>query len=361
MLYRKTHVYIIGILLLYALLFNSCQHPGLNAGEDDIAQVAPPTQKPQAKQVVQVLTTPESPDAGLIMTSSSDVSPGTKQVSVASREIMTKRPPTRQPGEEASRTAAKRAKKEEELPGHKEWFTSFRQVVARLEENSSDEEAWEVWEDILFEGRKHNFLTKSIACPSDGNPDFEYEYTPLHYAAATGIRSIVLELVGYENIPVNIQTQNKKNTALHLASSRSHLDVVEYLLEQGADPNLLDYQGTTTLHYAAAGNYGEMARDIIHCLVKKGADFKKTISSGSSMLDTAVMQCNLPVIEYWEDVYEKNPDPDIDVMTKEALGFAKYRFKKHPEERSLQKDIIKILKKVMRSRQAKRQVGNVAK
>ena len=79
------------------------------------------------------------------------------------------------------------------------------------------------------------------------------------------------------------------------------------------------------------------------------------------MLDIAVMVGNIPVIEYWEDVYRNNPDPGVDVMTKEALCYAKYRFKKHPKERSFQKDIIKILKGVIQYRQEKKKAGNVGK
>ena len=56
---------------------------------------------------------------------------------------------------------------------------------------------------------------------------------------------------------------------------------------------------------------------------KAVAGFKKTTSLGSSMLDTAVRRCNVEVIEYQEDVYEKGPDPDVDVMTEEALKFVK--------------------------------------
>lgn len=364
MLHMKDQRFIIGILLLYACLFNSCQQPSLNVGEDDRAQSSPTAQMPQAKQHAQALTTSGSPEAGREMTSSSDASPENRQVTLASSGAVAKRPPAEQPDEEASLTATKRAKKEEEIPGHRAWFTSFAQAVARVEENPSNEneEAWEAWEDVLYEGRTHDFLTKSIVCPDDSNPATDWEYTPLHYVASRGrVFSMVKELVEDENVPVDIQTQSNQNTALHLAASRGNLNVVEFLIEKGANPNLLDHQGGTALHYAAAGDNGEVDRDIIHCLIENGADFKKTVHSGSSMLDTAVMMGNITVIEYWEDVYKKNPDPVVDAMTKEALALAKYTFKKHPEKRREQRDIIKILKKVMQARQAKEQASDAKK
>jgi uncharacterized protein YcgI (DUF1989 family) len=39
-------------------------------------------------------------------------------------------------------------------------------------------------EKLLDEGAENNWLTASITCPNDSNPAAEYEYTPLHYAAA---------------------------------------------------------------------------------------------------------------------------------------------------------------------------------
>ena len=362
MLHIKEPKCIIGILLLYAYLFHGCQQPGLHAGEDDIAQSAPPAQKSQAKQGTQALTIPNSPGTGLIMTSSSDSSPDAKQVTVATRGIVAKRPSNRQPGEEeASLIATKRAKKEETLPNHKAWFTSFTQAVAQVEQDSGNEAAWDTVEDILIAGKKHDFLMRSIVCPNDSNPDTEYEYTPLHYAASRGILSLVKELVVCEKVPADIQTTNKQNTPLHLAASRGHLDVVQFLVEQGANPNLLDSKGGSTLHYAAAGNHGEMARDIIYYLVKKDTDFKKTVHPGTSMLDVAVMSGNIPVVEYWEDNYKNNPDSAIDVMTREALALAQYRFKKYVQERGVQKTIIRILKIFMQSRQENKQADNAGK
>ncbi|MHA7878072.1 MAG: hypothetical protein ACX93T_04120 [Bacteroidota bacterium] len=49
------------------------------------------------------------------------------------------------------------------------------------------------------------------------------------------------------------------------------------------------------------------------------------------------------------------------MMTEDALKCAQYRYKKHPQERIFQQDIIKILKRAMQSRQGKKQAGNVGK
>ena len=44
---------------------------------------------------------------------------------------------------------------------------------------------------------------------------------------------------------------NKTWTPLHLASYFGHLKVVEVLLENKADPNLINHTGDTPLHKAA--------------------------------------------------------------------------------------------------------------
>lgn len=356
MLYRKTHVYTIGMLLLYTPLLKSCQQPGMNAGEDGRVQTAPPAQTPKAKQGAPVLEKPESPDSGLVMASSSGSSPDSKQAAAASRGIVAKRPSVRKLGGEGTPiVATKRAKKEEVVfPNHRKWFTSFTQAVAQIEQDLENTAAWDVVEEVLAEGAEHNFLERSIVCPNDSNPDTEYEYTPLHYAASRGILSLVKELVVYEKVPVDIQTTGKHNTPLHLAASRGHLDIVQFLVEKGANPNLVDYQENSVVHYAATGNYGEMARDIIHYLVEGGADFKKITDPNISMLDMSIIVGNLPIVEYWEDNYTNSQDPDIDQLTQKALRLAQYRRKNYPRERGIQKEIIKILKRMMEARQAKK-------
>ena len=134
-------------------------------------------------------------------------------------------------------------------------------------------------EDLLYEGKHNDFLRASVMCPNDINPITDYEYTPLHYAASIGLLTLVKELVTYECVPVDIQTQENRHTPLHLASSRGHLDVVQFLIAQGADLHLIDSEGGGALHYAAAGRQGVRNRDVIEYLVARGADIKKNYRS----------------------------------------------------------------------------------
>lgn len=373
-------------LLLCALLSHSCQQPSLNAIEEGIAQEAPPAQTPETKQGTEVRTTSEPSGAVLTMTSSSDSSPGVKQADTtapdhdnaaqsivsmpqsstlalasadttmteASREVERKRPATTQVGKHDEKLpATKHVKKETQSSSHEEWFTSFANATKKIEQDSEDEAAWDNMERLLNEGGKNNFLTTSITCPNDSTPATEYEYTPLHYAAARGLLALVKELVEQRNVPVDIQTQDNKSTPLHLAASRGHLDVVRLLVDRDANPDITDSEGGGVLHYAAAGRKGEMNRDVIEYLVAKGADFKKTMNPNTSMLDMAVLAGNIPVIEYWEDNYANSLDSDIDVLTKEALILAKHRLRQYPKERSIQVTIIRCLQNLLEVRRNK--------
>ena len=249
--------------------------------------------------------------------------------------------------------ATKKAKEEASFTAHKKWFAAFADTAKKLAEDVEDEEEWDIMEDLLYKGKNNDFLMASMMCPNDSNPITDYEYTPIHYAASIGLLTLVKELVSHEHVPVDIQTRNKKNTPLHLASSRGHLDVVEFLVEQGADPNLADSKGSSALHYAAAGRQGEMNRDVIEYLVARGADFKKKKKNNAFPLGLAVFSCNIPIVEYWEDTYVNSSDPDIDILTTRAINLAKYRRKNIPQEQIKQSTIIRILKSFLKARQDK--------
>jgi len=361
------------VLLLYAHIFHGCQQPSrLNAREEDIAKVdpsAPQTLTPKAKQ-----NTKENNQhamSGIVLTSSSDSSPNAKHadpavagttVVEASRKVVRKRPATTPSDRtEAQQVAAKQAKKDAAPLAHKEWFSSFVKVVMEIEKDLEDDEAWDTMDQVLNQGAKSDFLEASIMYPNDNNPATTYEYTPLHYAAARGLLALVRELVEQQGISADIQTYNNKSAPLHLASSRGHLDVVQFLVDQGANLELTDSEGGTALHYAAAGRRGEINRDVIEHLVSKGADFLNKMKNNTFPLGLAVTSANLSVIEYWEDSYTKNPDPNVDILTTRALKIAKYRKQNIPQEYGIQTNIVKILTNVLKSRHDKNKEGCVAK
>ena len=55
-------------------------------------------------------------------------------------------------------------------------------------------------------------------------------------------------------------------TPLHVASFMGHLDIVNFLLQRGCDPNATTMRGETSLHLAARGNQTE----VIKLLLRNG-------------------------------------------------------------------------------------------
>ena len=74
--------------------------------------------------------------------------------------------------------------------------------------------------------------------------------TILHYAAEQGCLQIVGLLLN-ANADITIQSYIMGDTAAHVAIFWERLDVLELLLGNGADPNAVNHDGTSLLHYAA--------------------------------------------------------------------------------------------------------------
>lgn len=148
---------------------------------------------------------------------------------------------------------------------------------------------------------------------------------------------------------------------MHLAASRGHLDVVQFLAEQGANLALTDRKGGNALHYAASGINGEISREIIEYLVSRGMSFLTLANNSSSPLSTAVFTCNIPVIEYWEDNYGNNFDKCVSEITQRALKIARYRKKHIASEQTVQANIVRILENFMKSRIDKNKKKDLAK
>ncbi len=106
-------------------------------------------------------------------------------------------------------------------------------------------------------------------------------YTPLHQAILRKKGELVDSLLQQGANP-NIATKSKQ-TALHIAIGRSDTDMCKTLLSAGADLSLMDGNGWTPLHLAAAKN----KMDLVSLLLDQGADITLLSEAGGTPLHEA--------------------------------------------------------------------------
>ena len=108
-----------------------------------------------------------------------------------------------------------------------------------------------------------------------------YETTALSVAANDGhldvVRYLVEQGAGMEKV------DRDGNTPLIYASDCGHLEVVRYLLDQGADRDAVDYEGYTPLHCAAQQGHLETAK----LLMVYGADLNMRTLRGQLPFESA--------------------------------------------------------------------------
>src|SRR5712672_2741176 len=85
------------------------------------------------------------------------------------------------------------------------------------------------------------------------NPDEQNFSTSLHFATIAGHLNVV-ELLVQNGADVNKPDENR-NTPLHLAAHHGQLDIAHLLLKSGSSINLQDRAGSTPLHKAAENGH----------------------------------------------------------------------------------------------------------
>jgi len=125
------------------------------------------------------------------------------------------------------------------------------------------------------------------------------ELASIHWAAGAGNIEIVQYLLSDDiNENPNL-TRGNNFTPLHAASMHGFTEVVELLIEKGANVNIqTDPQKYAPIHSASFGGHLET----IKVLVKNGADVTLKNYRNELPIDTAKRQEQVEAVEYFEEL-----------------------------------------------------------
>ncbi|MBP1634624.1 MAG: uncharacterized protein H6Q10_1198 [Acidobacteria bacterium] len=106
----------------------------------------------------------------------------------------------------------------------------------------------------------------------------------IHEAAKNGDLQRVQALVAADPALVHAESQPNRKAPLHYAAEAGRLEVVRFLLDQGAQVSRPNIAGETPLHYAVALD----SPDVVNLLLARGADVDARTEDGATPLRMAV-------------------------------------------------------------------------
>jgi len=144
--------------------------------------------------------------------------------------------------------------------------------------------------------------------------------TPLHYAALCGMHDIATFLIVEHSQDVNARGFDKKETPLHVALRRGHVEVARVLLEHGADTEARDGDDRTPLLQASRDGHVELAR----VLLNHGADREARGKDDYNPLERAAqnghVQLAQVLLEHGADVNAQNNRRHTPLHSTSAMG-----------------------------------------
>ena len=168
-------------------------------------------------------------------------------------------------------------------------FQSYQQIAEKLlkEKEEGEEELCEASSTGNLDQVEH-LITDGIKvnCNRPGKKVNWWEGslggTPLFYAATNGHKNVVQLLLNKGADPNKVSMVGGESPLLYAAHNR-HIDVAKLLIEGGADPNKTSECGKTPLFHAAKNEYKEM----VQLLLDAGSDPNMADNYGSVPLHMA--------------------------------------------------------------------------
>ena len=134
----------------------------------------------------------------------------------------------------------------------------------------------------------------NVLLNAGANPNIAttYGYTCLHTAVQKQCCIEVLQAIINHGVDVNA-TSKENITAVMLACKEGNNDVINVLLNAGADPNITDGDGNTCLHYAALN---DSSTDVLQAIISHGVDVNATNTNNVTALMLACHKGNRDAI-----------------------------------------------------------------
>jgi ankyrin repeat protein len=174
-------------------------------------------------------------------------------------------------------------------------------IHAGADLNILDHIGWNPFHMAAAEGYKEVVETLLAKCSELLESKTKSGLTALYLAAQSGRCSVMSSLLHAE---AQIDTKSSTGTALHVAATNGHVEVVRLLLEKNADSKLRLDDGRTALHLAAAYNHESVAEVLVshnkHLL-------RATDNVDSTPLHMAVIYCHQTMVEF---LLQMDADPN---------------------------------------------------
>ena len=123
--------------------------------------------------------------------------------------------------------------------------------------------------------------------------------TQLHHCAENGFTTSVKRLLSIRNINVNVKDDEYGMTPLDYAALNGHVEIIRFLLQNGAEVNVKNNGGIAPLHCSAWNGHV----DILHLLVENGANLEAQDRNGWRALHDAAVNGHLPFIQELISIY----------------------------------------------------------